>query len=99
MSRRFVDGRKGKVMFLCDEEKEDQSKITIKVPFEKRSGKAVTAAYEVLVFYGKFEFDQCNEEKDFRKKIEAKFKNYEFAFNFSRFLSQDPTICKIILRI
>lgn len=66
---------------------------------EKKARYLPTPGYEVLVFHTKIEYELCNDEKEFKKKIVAKFRDYGHAHAYAHFLLVDNcTIYKAILR-
>ena len=53
------------------------------VPPAKQDHLAKKLEYEVLVFYTKLEYETCELESEFKKKIFAKFRDYNYAMEFA----------------
>jgi hypothetical protein len=54
--------------------------------------------YEVLAFHTQFEYETTNDEKDLKKKIIAKFRDYDAALAFAQNMAFVPYYERILLR-
>lgn len=57
-----------------------------------------TTKFEVVVFFTQIEYDNTWEEKEFKKKIRAKFRAYDEAEKYAQELAMRNIFYRIILR-
>lgn len=73
-------------------------RLTILVEPKERSFEKQTA-YEVLAFVTQFEWDSCEDEKEMKKRIFAKFRSYDDAEHYAqRLLCGNVHYHKVLLR-
>ena len=69
------------------------------VPAEKRNCLAKGLDYEVLLFATKVEWESCETEKELKKRIWAKFRDYDAAVAYAgRVMAGNTHYHKVLLR-
>lgn len=77
---------------------EELSRLDVLVPPQERTVRK-KCDYEVLAFVTEHEWDTCNLESEMKKRIRAKFREYDHAEEYAqKLLIRSPYYHKVILR-
>lgn len=69
------------------------------VPKKERDHLMKNCSYEVLCFYTFHEFNETNTESEMKKKIFAKFRDYNDALEYAEKQSEQNCFYHVILRV